>query len=386
MSLSYATFVTRILQWLQDTGAATFDATETGYAIENELKRLSRYVPALIDVIFKIESREGSDTAGTASKLTDTTKSQFLSTDDDNQKVIHNITDDTWAVVTGYTSTSVLTLSANIMASGEEYEIYNKRCRNKRQIYIGDMPPYLWVDSVEYPVGTERNFIRVSKDIIELEVDDALIEDSNSTLSPLNNVDVLVKFALPQVLCQLTDLAGACTNIEPVDETTLAVKNLTGSEIIEVGELLNIAGHKQTYIVATGVTLSSGAGDIVVYPGMESATAVDDVITFVKSTLKPNDEEILEQLVAAALKVSDAERHRIQALADMVSGRALINTTNLGGSDVAYKYSQYAGVLMQIARELVASAREQQAIAIRRLQGLAQPRMARVLPMGTVSV
>jgi len=306
--LSYANLTTRILQFLQDTGPTTYDATETGFAIENELKRLSRFAPLLIDIIYQVESRTGKDTAGTASKLTDTTNSQFLAADATKEKVIHNTTDDTWAVVTGYTSTSVLSLSADIMASGEGYEIYNKRCRNEKQIYIGDMPPYLWIESVEYPVGTERNLLQISRDIIELDVDDSTIQDSDTTLSPLKKVDVLVKFALPQVLCQLTDLAGAVHTGGAVGATTMQVKSFTDAEVVEVGELFNIADHRTTYIVTTELTLASQAStgsSLAFYPGLESATSADDVITFVKSSLQPDHEDLLERMVVSRAVQSD---------------------------------------------------------------------------------
>ncbi|KKL14913.1 hypothetical protein LCGC14_2510910 [marine sediment metagenome] len=306
--LTYAEITTRVLQFLQDTGASTYDSTETGFAIENELKRLSRYASRKVDVVFKVESRTGTETAGTSDKLTDTGKSQFVAGDATNEKVIHNITDDTYAVVTGYTSTSVLSISADIMDDGEEYEMYNKRCRNKRQIYIGDMPPYLWIESVEYPVGTERNFFVISRDILKLDVEDFVVKDSDSTLSPLNKTDVLIKFALPQVLCQLTTLVGAVNAIEPVGETTIAVDGLGATETIEIGDEFHIAGFRFTYTVTTGVLLSSGGGNITVYPGMEAATADGDVLTFVKSTLQPNHEDLLERMVISRAVQSDMIR------------------------------------------------------------------------------
>ena len=309
--LSYVNLTTRILQFLQDTGAVTYDATETGFAIENELKRLSRYSPVLIDVIFQVESRTGSDTAGTASKLTDTTESQFLSTDPTNEKVVHNITDDTWAVVTGYTSTSVLSISKDIMASGESYELYNKRCKNKRQIYIGALPFYLWIESVEYPIGTERNFVKISRDVVGLDVDDSTILDSDSTLSTLNQVDVLVRFALPQVLCQLTDLSGAVHTGASALATTMQIKNFTDTQVVEVGEMFNIAGHRTTYIVTTELTLANQAttgSSLAFYPPLEAATTADDVITFIKSTLQPNYEDLLGRMVVSRAIQSDMLR------------------------------------------------------------------------------
>ena len=308
MPLSYATFITRVLQFLQDTGAATYTSTKTNYAVENELKILSRYSPVLIDAIFQVESREGYDTAGTASKLTDTTKSQFLAADATNEKVVHNITDDTWAVVTGYTSSSILSISKGIMASGEEYEIYNKRCKSKRQIYIGAMLPFLGIDSCEYPLGTERNYLQIARDIIEIQVENNTIEDSNSTLTTLNSVDVLIRFALSQVLCQLTDLAGAVHTAGAAAATTLQVKDFTDAQIIEVGEMFNIATHRTTYIVITEVTLANQAttgSTLAFYPGLEAVTTAGDVITFVKSSLPPLEENLLERMVCSELVQSE---------------------------------------------------------------------------------
>lgn len=382
MSLSYSDLIARVSQFLQDTGLATYDATELGYWTEDELKTLSLYVPHFVDVIFKVESRTGTETAGTASTLTDTDKAQFLSTDDDKEKVIHNTTDDTWAVVTGYTSTSVLSISSDIMDSDENYEIYNKRCKNKRQIYLGDMPPYLWVDSVEYPLGTERNFL-IYGDILEIDVEDATILDSDSTLDSLNQVEVLVKFAVPQILCQLADLAGAVHTAGAVDATTMQVKSFTDTQIVEVGDEFNIADHRTTYIVSTQLTLATQAStgsSLAFYPGLEAVTAASDVITFIKSTLKPEYEVILADLIVSRAKISDAERHRIQALADLTTGRALINTIPKGGQAVPGQYAQYAQAALQVARELVASAKTEQVELIRRLQGLVNPRAYKVCP------
>jgi len=379
------------LQELQDTGAAVYDATETGNAIESELKRLSEYNPVRLDVIFEIESRTGTETAGTASTLTDTGKSQFLAADATNEKRIHNTTDDTWAVVTAWTSTSVVSLSADIMDSGESYEIFNKRCRNKKQIYIGDMPSYLWVETVEYPLGIERNFILVEKDIIELEVDDSTIPDTDSTLTSPNAVDVLVKFAMPQVVCQLADLLGEVHTAGVAGATTLQVKYFTDDQIIEVGEYFNIDNHRTTYIVTTGVTLdlqTSTGKPISFFPGLEAAAPSTEHlngITFVKSTLKSDEEEILIALVVAALKVSYAEGIRKQSIDDMTTGRALIPTINVGGSGVATRYLEYAKTGLQVANELVKTATKQRDDLRQSLESLATPRMAKVLPRGTVS-
>ena len=356
--LDYATFLIRVSQFLQDTALATYDATELGMAIENELKRLSRYAPFLVDAIFQVESRTGVDTAGTASKLTDATKSQFLSTDPTNEKVVHNITDDTWAVVTGYTSASVLSISKDIMGSGESYEIYDKRCKNKKQIYLGAMLPYLWIEAVEYPMGTERNFFLVSRDIIELYVDDGTIQDSDSTLTTPNSVDVLVKFAQPQVLCQLTDLDGAVHTAGAVGATTMQVKSFTDAQVVEVGELFNIADHRTTYIVNTALTLANQAttgSELAFYPGLEAVTTADDVITFIESTLQPNHEDLLERMVISRAVQSDMIRN--------------INAVSIGGQATMRDFQAWINNNPLLNSVLIKQ----------ELEALANPRVAKVL-------
>ncbi len=306
MSLSSANILDRIEQLLQDTSNATYDVTELGYWVEDELKRISRSVPLLIDVIFQIESRSGTDATGTASKLTDSSKTQFLTADATKEKVVHNTTDDKWAVVTARDSSSVLSLSRDIMSTGDSYEIYNKRCRNKRQIFIGDMPSEYWdhVVAVEYPIGTERNFKKLGE-VIELEVYDATIQDSNSTLTNLGRVDVLVRFAVPQILCQLTDLAGELTAAPAEGDTSVSVDGLGSTELIEIGDQFTLENHRSLYIITVAVTTSGNAATLTFYPPLEAAAADNDDITFRKSTLTPQLEEILCQRVAARAMLSN---------------------------------------------------------------------------------
>lgn len=316
MARTYAETQTVILQMLQDTAGAVYDkTTEIALWIEESLKEFSQYDPHIVQIVFQIESRTGVDNAGTSGSLTDTVEAQFLATDATNEKVVHNTTDNTRAVVTTFTSTSVLVLNSDIFASGDGYRIYNKRCWNNKQIYIGDFPDYLWIDSVEYPIGTKRNW-KIYNEVLEIMVD--AVQDSDSTQSQLPDVDVLVRFAMPHKLCQLTDLAGQVNAIEPKGETTIAVDELGTTETIESGDEFHIADFRFTYTVTTGVLLSSGGGNIVVYPGMEAATADGDVLTFVGSTLQPQHEELFAHLVAARAVLSDNIN--------------FINTVNVGGA------------------------------------------------------
>ncbi len=329
MSSSYATIQTRILQVVQDTGSAIYDTTELGYWIEDELKRISHYVPLFVDVIFQIESRSGTDATGTASSLTDTVKAQFLAADATNEKVVHNLTDDTWAVVLTRTSASILTLSRDIMDANESYEIYNKRCKNKRQIYIGDMPSEYWdkVVSVEYPIGKERGFKKLGE-VIELDVYDSTMPDSDSTLATLSPVDVLVRFAVPHLLIQATDTACELSAAAAEGATTLSADGMGATELIEVGDQFTIENHRSTYIITVAVTTSSNAATLTFYPPLEAAASDNDDITFRKSTLTPSLEEILCQRVAARAMLSNTVTK--------------LDKINTGGEGVYQKERQWA--------------------------------------------
>lgn len=357
MSLSYANLQDRVEMFLQDSTNATYDTTELGYWIEDELKRLSRFRPLIVDVVFQIESRRGTDVTGTASALTDSVKAQFLAADATNEKVVHNITDDTWAVVLTQTSTSVLTLSKDIMDANEQYEIYNKRCTNRRQIYIGDMPSEYrkQVISVEYPVGTERNF-ELRDDVIELLVDDYAILDSDSTLTTLNEVDVLVRFAVPNILSQLTDLAGELSAGASAGDTSIAVDGMGATEIIEVGEQFTLENHRSVYIITTQVTTSGNAATLTFYPPLEAASSNNDDITFRKSTLTTFEEDLLVRMVTIRAIQSDMMRFAKSGAPLVQNYQTIINNNPLLNSQL-------------IERELAS---------------LSHPRPAKVLPKGLI--
>ncbi len=304
MSLSYAEIITRALQLLQDTGAGTYDATETGFWIEDEIKRISRAHPLIVEVVFQIESRRGTDATGTASSLTDTVKSQFLAADATQEKVVHNIIDDTFAVVLTQSSTSVLTLSRDIMNINDTYEIYNKRCTNKRQIYIGDMAPYFKINYVIYR-GKERNFFPVGRDVIELDIEDNTSLDSNSILTNLNPVDVTIGFEMGHILNQMTDLVGALSASESEGDTSIAIDNMGSTEIIEVGSQFHLEDHRFLYMVTAQVTTSGNAATLAIYPPLEADLASGKAITFIRSTLTPDLEEMLSQRLAARAVLSE---------------------------------------------------------------------------------
>ena len=308
MARAYADMSKLISQNLQDTGVTEFVVAGVNFQIEEALKAISGKVPNIIPIVFQVESRSGQDTAGTSDSLTDATKSQFLAGDASNEKVVHNTTKHTRAVVETFTSTSVLVLSADIMSSSDSYRIYNKRCWNQRQIYIGDVPEYIGIHSVEYPIGTRRNWALYKPEgVLEIEANN--IADSDSTLANLGNVDVLVRFKMSHVLSQLTDLSGELTANESKGDTTIEIDGLGSTETIEIGDLFHLENHRSLYVVTADVTLSTGAGNVSFQPPLEAALTDNDDIEFVKSTLTPALEEILAELVTGRLLITQAPKY-----------------------------------------------------------------------------
>lgn len=320
----YSSMTTLIVTKLQSAGTMDYSVAEVDYGIEEGLKEFATYKPHIVSIPFKIESRFGTDVTGAASTLTDSVKSQFLDADATDEKVVHNITDNTWAVVKTYASASTLTLNASIMNANDAYEIYNKRCWNKRQIYIGDiLPEILDIDSVEYPIGNKRNWEIPSEGILEIDVD--YIPDSNANtaiVQKLPNVDVLVRVCRPHVLNSKTDISGLVAGTSgAAGATTLSCSGLTASATVEAGGEFLIQDLKQSYIITATTTASTaGIATISFYPPLEAVAASASVLTFTSSTLKPNEEEIFAELVASRLAINKAPK--------------FFNAISLGGGEV----------------------------------------------------
>jgi hypothetical protein len=312
---------TLVTRKLQASGTVVWSVAEVDSQIEECLKEFSTYQPHIVPIVFKVESRFGVATATSASSLVDTNKGQFLSTD--SEKVVCNITDNTYSVISSFASTASVGLTSDIFEVGESYEIYNKQCTNQRQIYIGDVPENYSVHSVEYPIGQRRNFVQLEK-ILEIGVD--WVDDSDSTLENKGNVDVLVRFTKPHVISQLTDWAGKLSATAAVGATTLAMTSLQGAGTIEVGEEFTLQYHRSTYVVNAATTIASSASAAVpFYPPLEAAAASTTwVTTFRQSTLSPWQEDIFADMCAARLSINKSPKY--------------FNITVTGSGDVPGKY------------------------------------------------
>ncbi len=319
MSKSFATLINEIQSDLGDDATTYTDAKVT-IQLEKAIKTVSDYKPHVMMHSFNLESRTGSDTAGTTDKLTDSS-GQFVSTDVD--KVIYNTTDNTWAIVTAFDDANTLSISKDIMASGENYKMFNKGCWNNKQINIEDVTDYIGEDhgviDVEYKtqqsVRNYRNF-EVEGDILTIDIDFKPPDSADSGA----DIEVFVWFETRQRVSQLTDLAGAINNGNlTVGTTTISVDGLSGTEVVTEGTLLTIAGIRGTYMVTADKTLSSGGGDLVIFPGLLDVIENEDVVTIIGSTLSSRLERLVVELGASYSALS------LQANAIPKGGQAVFN-------------------------------------------------------------
>lgn len=298
MARTHANILDAIELELDDTSNAIFSTTLLGEKIKQALTDISESAYRIVKVPFTVETRTGTATSTTASALVDATESQFASTD--AGKVIHNTTDNTWAVVTAYVSATQLTLNKDIMASGENYEIYNAGCTSEKQINISSVGgDYLFGEHgvlfAEYPIGSYRN-VAVHGTIVTLGID--YMPDDTAAADARK--DAYVYFARKHKLSQLTDFAGA-VNLEAgyaAGSTSMAIDNIQATGTIEQGQEFTIAGLKETYTVTADASVSGNAATISFFPGLEATASDNTVITLTASTLSPSLEDVLIMLSA----------------------------------------------------------------------------------------
>ncbi|KKL62269.1 hypothetical protein LCGC14_2186870, partial [marine sediment metagenome] len=285
-----------------------WSAAELVIQMEDALREVSEYSPHVTMDTMEFESRTGADTAGTSGSLTDTDKSQFLSTD--VGKVIYNTDDRTYAIVVTFTSTSVLVLSADIMDSGENYRMYNQDCWNINQLYVGGVEDFVGTDNgvkqVEYPIGEHPPKYRsFTVENLVLTVDyRSGIPDSGTANA---NIEVNVWFDRKHQVNQLTDLAGevdlpAGGNAAGI--STIHIDGMGASDVLVEDSEFTIAGLRGLYRLTDASTMSSNEGDINFYPPLQNAILDGDAITFVSSTLSRSLERQVVEFTAGRATIS----------------------------------------------------------------------------------
>jgi len=344
--LTRAQLIDQIENVLDDSSNAIWSAARLGLLLDDAITEVSEYSPYIMRDIYTIESRFGTASATSANNLVDTDKSPFSSSD--TGKVVYNTTDKTWAVIESFSSSSQVGISKDIFTEGEGYEIYNKGCFNKRQINIENSDDFLWIVGAVYPVRPDlsqvpfqnmRNVILYERNKIA-EIDVAWVDNSGKSDA---DVDVYIYFARQHKLNPMTDLSGAVNNASgySAGDTSMALDGLQASGTIFKDTLFTVAlasgiDSRLTYRVTADATISSNAATISFWPALEADVADDAVVTFVGSTLTPELERIIVQIVAGEALMSE--------------GLAQINEIAKGGTTVSNKYYQMGERMAEKAR------------------------------------
>jgi len=315
LAKTFSVLQSEIARLIQDTASAYVEAADIAQAIDHACSWVSVNAPRTALYHYFVESRTGTATSTTASALVDSTKAQFLA--GDVGKVVYNSTDKTWAVISAYVSASQVTLSTDIMASGENYSIFNSGCVSKKQINLSDIKDYVdngrrGVMRTEYPIGTQARF-RVEGDILTLDVNS--IDDSNSTLSSPGNTEVLIWVKREHYVSQLTDLVGAIDLGAGYAKgvTAIHVDGLQASGTWEEDVDFTIANRRYVYTVTADGTIAANELDLTIFPGLENAVADDVVITITGSTLTRQLETIVVKYAAGLTAISWAAQQITQA-------------------------------------------------------------------------
>jgi len=348
MALTHAAMTTLIVTKLQSSGSVDYSVAEVTSQIIEGLKEFAHYQPHTVPTLMQIESRRGTASTASASNLVDTTKDQFLTTDATNEKVVYNTHDHTWAVITSVASTSSVGISRDIFAINENYRIYNKRCTNEKQLYIGDVPDYTSIEAVEYPIGVRRNW-KILNDILEIDVDTVRDSDASSSKTYLPDVDVMVRWARPHILTILPTYTGYVAATVAASVTTISGSALPAGTI-RTGDEFYLENMRNLYTVTTGTTVAANTGVFSFYPPLETniGSTAAATITFTQSTLQPNQEDIFADLVAARLAISKPMKLYSQANSAIVT----IATAATSVSNMSAQLSLAATALTAGATEL----------------------------------
>jgi len=314
----YASMIDLVSQKLQDTGNAVWTDAELLLYMTEELREVSQYSPHIYMVEYTLETRRGTATSGTTTNtLDDDVNDQFVSGNapyGDVGKIVFNTTDRTWAYITAVTDADTVVLSNDIMVSGEGYRIFHKNCNHQKEIYIGEMPDWLWIDRIEFPAMEDPpNYVKWidrGRNVIRLDIDDEPDDTKNSDAKD----QVWIFFAMRHKLSQLlkTDyVSDTPATTTAVGATTIHIDAATTAETIERGQEFTIADERARaiYICTVNVTMSSNEGDLKFWPPLESSVADGAAITFVSSTLTPKLEGIYADLVAGKAAMNKARAY-----------------------------------------------------------------------------
>lgn len=346
--LSYTEFRDAVEANLRDPSNTYFSTAELDYDIAQALRDVAKFIKHLVRVTDEAEIRTGVASSTSANNLVDATNAQFLA--GDVGKRVHNTTDNTWADIISYSSTSQVGLSHDIMASGESYKLYNKGCSANNQLNIEDVKDHLWIEKVEFPIGKPRNF-SCNGTILTIEID----------FDPVDTAKLgYIWFAKRHKLSQLTAMTGVVDLTEGYSkgDKSMVIDALTDDDIIEEGQEFTLADRPQIYTVTANVTVASNEATVSFYPGLDADVANDIAVTFVESTLQQKDETLAIEYVVGLALMNEANRH--------------LASISPGGTGTYKRYLEISAFRYNEA--------------LKKLRALARPATAEVLPMSNYGV
>jgi len=347
---TYAQILDKIDSIIGSTLATTWTDAKKEDLVDTALAEISEAVPYVMVDTYQLETRRGIATSTSGSNLVDATNSHFVSTAADAGKIVYNTTDKTWAVIESYTSATTVVLSAAIMAVGEGYEIYNKGCWNNRQINIEDSGDFLGVIGAVYPVSPNLMFSGAMDNMHNIkllsqnkiaEIDTWYVDNTGNATA---DKDVHLYLARQHKLNIMTDLAGATSAAGAVGDKTIAVASFAVSETVFKNMLFTVAlisgiSSRLTYRMTADAALTgTGTGTLLFWPGFEAVVDSGAVVTFIGSTLTPDLERILIDIVTGQIL--------------MAEGISTVNNSNKGGPTVG-------PTTFNIGRDILKAARQQ---------------------------
>ncbi|KKL86713.1 hypothetical protein LCGC14_1941990 [marine sediment metagenome] len=304
-----ALLIDLISQKLQDTGNATWTDAEILLYFPEMLRKISQYAPHIRMLEFLIESRRGTASETSSGFLVDDVADQFVA--GDVGKIAYNVTDRTWAYIKTHTDATKIGVGNDIFADGEAYRIFNKNCNHQKEIYIGELTDWLWIDKIEFPAMEDPprlvKWIERGRDVIRLDIDEEPDDSSVATAKK----QVWVFFALRHKISQLTTLTAKSV-AAVVGATTMDVTNAQASATIEMGQEFTIANERARGIymlTANATTEADQTATINFWPPLESSVDTNEVITFIPSTLTPRLEGIFTDLVVGKAIMSKAPKY-----------------------------------------------------------------------------
>ncbi len=330
------------------TLTTTWTDAKINQLIDNALSEVSEAVPYIMREVYQIETRTGAATSTSSDNLVDATNSQFASTD--VGKVVYNTTDNTWAEIKSCSVSTTVGLTKNIFTVGEGYEIYNKGCWASNQININTTNDFLWIVDVAYPVDSaggawevSRNFNLIRRNEFDniLEIDVVGLDNTKETTA---NKDVYIYMAKQHKLNLMTDLVGASESGAAVDATSMSIDGLTNADLYVYKDTLfyftQIGGvtmnSRNIYRVTADAAIGSLKASVSFYPPLECAITTADDVTFIGSTLTPDLERLLIDIVTGQIL--------------MAEGISKINAFSIGGQAVPSRSFDMGRGILERAR------------------------------------